>query len=304
MRFLTDNLLLKGVSLALAFGLWFVIAAETTSEIGLSVPLEMRNVPRNLELTGDPANNVEVRLRASPGIIHALNPGDVSAQVDLAGVREGERIIHLTPDSVRVPFGVNVVKISPATLVLRFEETAQGEVPIQPRVVGRPADGYEIGSIAARPATVRISGPRSRVDRTEGAFTEPVPIDGARAAVTVERNVGLEDPLLRILGNPVVRVTVDVREEQETRTFEAVAVAVRGGDAVLKPAAVRIVVSGPRSLVAKLGADRFRPYVDVSGIAAPAEATVTVEVLPGQTGLHVESVEPRQVLVRPARKKG
>ncbi len=304
MRLFTENLLLKGVSLALAFGLWFVIAAETTSEIGLSIPLEMRNVPRNLELTGDPADNVEVRLRASPGIIHALTPADVSAQIDLGGVREGERIIHLSPDSIRVPFGVKVVKISPATLILEFEETGRRDVAIRPRIVGRPAPGYEVGEITTRPATVPISGPRSRVDRIESAFTEPVSVDGARTVVSMERNIGLEDPLLRILGSSTVRVTVDVHEQETTRVFESVPVAARGGEAILRPSSVRIVIAGPASLVEKLEPGSFRPYVDLAGITAPGRAQVTVEILPGQTGLRVESVTPREVQVRPARKKG
>jgi YbbR domain-containing protein len=303
MRLFTENLALKGVSLALACGLWFVIAAETTSEIGLSIPLEMRNVPRNLELTGDPADNVEVRLRASPGIIHALTPADVSAQVDLTAVTEGERVIHLTPDSIRVPFGVKVVKISPATLILRFEETGQRDVPIRPRLAGHPAPGYEVADIATRPVTVRISGPRSRVSRVESAFTEPVQVEGARATISVDRNLGLEDPLLRILGNPSVRVTVEVREEEKTRIFESVPVATRGGEATLRPSGVRIVIAGPTSLVEKLEPGSFRPYVDLAGIVIPGPVQVTVEILPGHTGLRVESVEPREVLARPARKK-
>jgi YbbR domain-containing protein len=304
MRFFTESLALKGISLALAFGLWFVIAAETTSEIGLLVPLEMQNVPRDLELTGDPANNVEVRLRASPGIIHGLTPADVSAEIDLAGVKEGERIVHMTPESIRVPFGVKVVRITPAILILRFEETWQKDVPIRPHVVGHPAAGYEIGEVVSRPGNVRISGPRSRVERVESAFTEAVPVEGARAAITLERNIGLEDPLLRILGSPGVRVTVQVGEEERTRTFEVVGVTVRGGMATLRPQAVRIVVAGPASLIDKLAPSDLRPYVDLARIETPGLVPVTVEILPGQTGLRIESVEPREIAVRPTRKKG
>ena len=40
---LGDNLRLT--SLALAVGLWFVIAGEKTSERGLSVPVELQNFP-------------------------------------------------------------------------------------------------------------------------------------------------------------------------------------------------------------------------------------------------------------------
>ena len=67
MRFLFENLGLKALSLGLAAVLWFVIAGETTSEIGLAGPARAAELPRDLELTGDAVNAVEVRLRASPG---------------------------------------------------------------------------------------------------------------------------------------------------------------------------------------------------------------------------------------------
>ena len=80
MRLLVENLPLKIISLGLAVLLWYVIAGEKTSEMGVSVPVELQNFPRDLELTGEPVNEVEVRLRASPGIIQRLGPGDISAQ--------------------------------------------------------------------------------------------------------------------------------------------------------------------------------------------------------------------------------
>jgi hypothetical protein len=100
---LLENIPLKLVSLGLAAMLWFVIAGEKTSEMGVSAPLELQNFPKDLEVTGEPVDNVEVRLRASPGIIQRIGPGDVSAQLDLAGLQEGEHIVHLTDKSIRMP---------------------------------------------------------------------------------------------------------------------------------------------------------------------------------------------------------
>ena len=120
MRSLFDNLALKAVSLLLAALTWVVIAGEKTSERGLSVPVELQNFPKDLELTGEAVTSVEVRLRASPGIIHGLGPRDISALIDLAGVAAGERIVHLSPETIRVPFGVKVVKVTPSILTLNF----------------------------------------------------------------------------------------------------------------------------------------------------------------------------------------
>ncbi len=212
MRFLFDNLGLKTLSLGLATFLWFVIAGETTSEVGLQVPLELQNFPRDMELTGDAVNAVEVRLRASPGILHGFLPGDVSARIDLRGAGEGERIVHLTAEAIRAPFGVRVVKISPAILTINLERTLQKIVPVRPRLLGRPARGYEVGEIQSEPAQVRIAGPKSRVEEIESAFTEPISLDGAHGPVTDLVSVGLEDPLLRLQGDPRVRVSVVVKE--------------------------------------------------------------------------------------------
>jgi len=210
MRLLLQNLPLKLVSLALATLLWLVIAGEKTSEMGLSVPVELKNFPKDLELTGDAVNAVEVRLRASPSIIQSLGPGDVSAHVDLSGVLEGEHIVNLTADSIRIPFGVQVVRINPSTLTLNLERTVQKTVPVRPRVLGRPAPGHEVVEVTSSPSEVRVTGPKSRVQEVEGAFTEPVSVEAADATVQETVNLGVDDPLLRIQGTPRVRVTARI----------------------------------------------------------------------------------------------
>lgn len=296
MRFLLDNPGLKAVSLGLAILLWFVIAGETTSEMGLSVPLELQNFPRDLELTGDAAAAVDVRLRASPGILHALHGGEVSAQIDLAGTAEGERIVHITAEAIRVPFGVKVVKITPAILTLNFERTLQKLVPIRPRLIGRPEPGFEVADISADPPDVRIAGPKSRVQEAESAFTEPVSLDGARTTVSELLNIGLEDPSLRIQGSPRVRVTARIRELHDTRSFGELPVAARGGAASLKPAAVRVVVTGPASQLKRMAPGDLKAFVDVSGRGSGSRLAVTVEIAPGFAGVSVRETRPSEVV--------
>jgi YbbR domain-containing protein len=293
-----ENIPLKLVSLGLATMLWFVIAGEKTSEMGVSAPLELQNFPKDLEVTGEPVNNVEVRLRASPGIIQRVGPGDVSAQLDLAGLQEGEHIVHLTDKSIRMPFGVKVVKITPSLLTLNLERTLQKVVPVRPRLVGRPAPGFEVGEVRADPAEVRIAGPRSRVQEVESAFTEPLSIEGAQAGVSDVVNMGLDDPLLRVLGSPRVRATVRIREVEGERTLDAMLIEVRGGDMSVRPASVRAVVAGPASLLRTLTPADVHASVDVTAAAAGATLPVTVDLPPSHSGLRVKEVAPASVTVR------
>jgi YbbR domain-containing protein len=303
MRALLANIPLKALSLVLAGLLWFVIAGEKTAERGLSAPVELRNFPKDLELTGELIDAVEVRLRASPGIIHALAPQEISAQIDLAGAGEGERIVHLTSGAIRVPFGVKVVKITPSILTLNFERSVEKLVPIRPRILGRPAAGFEVAEIVSEPAEARIAGPQSRVQEVESAFTEPVSVEGARAPVADSVNIGLEDPLLRVHGLSRVRVTARVREVHERRVFEALGVTVRGGAAQLRPSRVRVALSGPASVLKGVDTDGVRPYVELGPGRGSRRLPVAVELAGGDAGVTVESVEPAEVLVRPLPKE-
>jgi hypothetical protein len=304
LRFLLDNLGLKAASLGLAVLLWFVIAGETTSELGLQVPLELQNFPRDLELTGDAAAAVDVRLRGSPGILHALHQGEVSALIDLAGTSEGERIVHITAAAIRVPFGVKVVKITPSLLTLSFERTLQKVVPIRPRLLGRPEAGFEVKDVSADPAEVRITGPKSRVQEVESAFTEPVALDGARTTVSDLVNIGLEDPSLRIQGSPRVRVTASIREVHETRAFDAVAIDVRGGAGSLRPGAVRVVLTGAASQLRRLTPADVHAYVDVPAAGAPGRLAVRVEIAPGFAGVSLQETRPAEVAFTTRARKG
>lgn len=291
---------LRLASVALAAGLWFVIAGRQTAERGLQAPVELRNVPRDLELTGDPVDAVDVRVRASPGLINSLDSGKLLATIDLAGATEGERIVQLTPDVIKVPFGFRVVKITPSLLTLNLEQTERKTVPVRPRIVGRPAAGYEVAAVESEPSEVRLAGPRSRVREVESAFTEPVSVEGAMADAAEAVGVGLEDPLLRIEGGSRVRVTAQVRETQETRTYAGIRVEVRGRADRVAVGRVSVTVSGPASQVRALEASELSAYVNVPGDGPlPARLPVTVEVA-GRPGVAVSATRPAVVAIRPA----
>jgi hypothetical protein len=290
---------LRLVSLVLAAGLWFVIAGKQTAERGLPVPVELRNVPRDLEATGDAVNAVDVRVRASPGLINSLDSGKVLAIIDLAGAEEGERIVQLTPDTIQVPYGFRVIKVTPSLLTFNLERTLRKTIPVRPRVIGRPAPGYEVGEVTSDPTEVRVAGPRSRVQEIESAFTEPVSVEGASAAATELVNVGLEDPLLRLEGGSRVRVTAIVREAREVRTLADLRIEARGRPARLDPVRASVTVEGPVSQVRTLRPDDLRAHVALPGAGpVPPRLPVAVDVAPGRPGVRVLEARPASVAVR------
>lgn len=299
MNLLSGETPLRAASLLLAVVLWVIIAGRDTAERGLTVPVEMRNVPADLEITGDTVNTVSVRLRASPGLIESLDPSEVLAPIDLEGAEEGERIIQLTPDQIRVPFGFRVVKVTPSLLTLNLERALSKTVPVRPRILGRPASGYEVADVSSTPREIRVRGPKSRVREIESAFTEPVSVDGADVTVEEFVNVGLEDPLLTLEGGGQVKVVVRIRQRQEQRSFEALPVSPRGRDARVEPPAVRVVVAGPATVLRELVGGDLRPYVNIPDSYDPAQRLpVAVEIASGHAGANVVLTEPAEVTAR------
>lgn len=105
---------LKLLALALSLLLWTTYKAEPASEVGYLVPLEFSGISGDLEISGDPPTQVQVRVRGRSALLRRLSRSDLSIDVDLTGHRASEMLIHLTPDLVAAPFGVTVVRITPS----------------------------------------------------------------------------------------------------------------------------------------------------------------------------------------------
>ena len=106
----------KVLSIGLAALLWGLVAGQREAERSLRVPLEYRNIPPELELLGEPASLVDVRVRGSSGVLGELRGADLVAVLDLRTARPGRRLFHLLPDDIAVPAGVKVLQATPSPL--------------------------------------------------------------------------------------------------------------------------------------------------------------------------------------------
>jgi hypothetical protein len=100
------NLGLKLLSICIAALLWLVVAGEHVVERVLRVPVELQNLPTDLEVVSNPPDTVEVRVRGSSGALGRLGPGQIAAVIDLRTARTGRRLFHLTPAMVSAPYGL------------------------------------------------------------------------------------------------------------------------------------------------------------------------------------------------------
>jgi YbbR domain-containing protein len=300
MTWLFGNIWLKLLSLSLALMLWMVVSGEETVERGLRVPLELTQVPAGLELLGDVPATVDVRVRGASGTLSRVGAGDVVAVLDLHTAQSGRRLFPLTPEQVRVPFGVEIMQVQPSAVTMAFEASASREVPIVPAVDGRPAPGYVIGPMTAEPRLVEIIGPDSAVKRATEVVTEPVSVAGATTHVKQSVILGLLDPALRLKTARSATVTVQILPAPLERTLRNQPVHLRNLGANLQaeavPAAVDLTVRGNRDTLGRIAADDLTAFVDLAGLG-PGQYSLTVHA-DSSRDAGVTRVTPGSVQIR------
>jgi YbbR domain-containing protein len=208
---LTHNWPLKLMSVALAVMLWMLVATETSSEIGIEVPLEFRNIPSQLEITGDTTNMVQVRLRGSPNVIRQISARDVSTTIDLSKIRPGDKIVPLSPQNVQAPLGAEVIRVNPSTVRFNVERTVTKTVLVVPTIVGQPPDGFEAGKVLVDPGRIEVEGPESRVNSLKSIATVPIRLERRESLFEQTADLDVADLQIRLLHSGPVTVQVEIR---------------------------------------------------------------------------------------------
>jgi hypothetical protein len=274
---------LKVLSIGLAALLWLLVSGEQLVERALRIPLELTNVPAQMEIVGEAPTVVDIRVRGSSGALGRIAAGELVAVLDLTEVRPGQRIFHLTASHVRVPFGVDVVQVMPSSVTMQFERSVSKIVPVVPAVEGEPAAGFVVAIVTSDPATVELVGADSVLRTITEAITEPVSMDGRAESFTDTVAIGSPDPMVRLRTPQMAGVTVHMTAAPVEWSVAGVPVQVRSATrrTHVSPGSVTVFVRGP---------------VDAQGAAADIDASVDVAGLrAGQFDLAVRVVPPSKV---------
>ena len=290
---------LKIMAALLATALWFTVAGEQNVERTMRVPLEFRNKPANLEILGDPPTTIDVRVLGSSTMLSRMETGEVVAMLDLTGARSGSRLFHMRTDEVRVPYGVRVLQLTPATISLELEESARRRVPVRPAIDGDPAPGFVAGDVTSDPATVEVIGPASRIKELTAATTEPVSIAGQRDTLSDTVTVGVSDAELRLVEPLSARVTVEIIPAPVERVVHGVPIRWRnlnaGLSARVQPLTTNVTVRGRRQAIDDMKVETIDAFVDLAGLG-PGQYNLRVQFDPTES-FGVSATEPAVVQV-------
>lgn len=210
-KLILENWSIKLLSLCLSLSLWFYVTSKGKTEITLTVPLELRNIPQNVAVVGDVTGSLEVRVQGQERALRDVASGKrVVGVLDLSLAKVGENIVRLSPDNILRPSGVAVAYLSPSEVKVKLEPLVRRAIRIEPVLRGTPAAGFRVKKISTSPSLITVEGPASMMNRLKDLQTLPIDIQGARADVTVEPKIDYKGMQVKIIEKNIsVRVSLE-----------------------------------------------------------------------------------------------
>jgi len=211
-QIVAQNLGWKLLSLLLAVGLWLAIAREPEVATSLSVPVEFRNPPGDLDVDGDLPDHVRLEIRGPSGRLTRDNLSALAVVLDLSDAQAGERTYSIRGRNLNLPSGVVFYHAVPSQITLHFDQLAVKEEPVQPLFVNKPA-GYRVASQQFSPAKVRIRGAELRVQAIHQIRTDPIDLSGVAGEKVFHTHMNIGDVQVRLVDVPS-DITVRVKLEK------------------------------------------------------------------------------------------
>ncbi len=210
-KLLFDNWGIKLLSLGLALTLWFFVTSKGKTELTLAVPIELRNIPRDMAVVGDVAASLEVRVQGQERVLRDITTGKkVVGVADLSMTRVGENTVRISPDDIKRPSGVSITYMSLSEMKVQLEPLMRRTFRLRPVLHGSPAAGYRLAKLSVSPPRISVEGPASVIKPLESLQTMPIDIQGAKESVTVEPRIDYGGRSLKILDKDIaVRIIIE-----------------------------------------------------------------------------------------------
>jgi YbbR domain-containing protein len=261
-RVFIEDWSLKLLSLAIAIVLWLLVTGQNQPVTAhLNVQLNFIR-PQSLEISNDPPRTVDVMLTGSRNKLDDLTSLDLVATVDLADQRSGERVVRLADRAqIALPQGIKVDGYQPSAVPIRLEEIIDRQVPVEPKLEGKPADGFEVYAVTPNKGSIAVRGPESRVTALQKVLTESIWLAGHKESFTAS-NVAIDVPDPKVdLREPMVNVNIEIGERRVEKTLAGVSVSMADGGKV-QPATTTVTLLGAASLVNSLKPEDVKIVLD------------------------------------------
>lgn len=212
-RLFFSNLGWKLLSLISATAIWALVASEPELSTFVTVPVEYKNIPEDLEISSTLVPTVMLEIQGPAGELNGVVGPTAQVVLDMSRVVPGERTFTVDDHSVKLTNGVRLVRAVPGQLRFLFEKLVTREVPVEVRTLNDGQQGYYIAARMAHPALLSITGPASHVAAITAAETDAIDVSGVVSSKEFQTNAYVLDPLVKIQGTPQIDVKITMKKK-------------------------------------------------------------------------------------------
>jgi len=117
----------KAFFLMLVCLLWISVVGIRKGEVSFNLPIEYYSVPHNLEITGEPLKEINVRIRGSQRLLSSVKTDNLRVRIDLSNAQSGTNQISLSETNMNVPSGITVTNFYPRKIRIQLSPASERE---------------------------------------------------------------------------------------------------------------------------------------------------------------------------------
>ena len=206
-RKITDNIPLKIMSVAVAVVVWLIVVnidnpvgtnyyTLTNVELINKEYVESSDTIGKMCMPEEKQDSIRIAITTNKKIRDTIKVSDITATADL------QQAVSLDTNPVMVPITVtcsvpgvtpNDIKVTPQNLSVNLDEKETQEFVVNvSRGDTKPGKDYEVGSLTANPEKVRITGPKSLVNKID-KVNATISLDGNTQDFTQDVNLTIID---------------------------------------------------------------------------------------------------------------
>lgn len=126
----TRNLALKLLSLGVALCIWSFTAVSRETHHELTLPVELRNIPPGYTVNGTPPGEIRFVLSGPSLLIDGARRANATVILNLRGALPGRTLFSHLESYLKLPDGIRVTRISPASLEI---DLVRKQIPTPPQ---------------------------------------------------------------------------------------------------------------------------------------------------------------------------
>lgn len=194
---LFSNLAPKAAILLIVTAFWALVSMHQGQITTASAPVRLHGLSDELVLVRIAPEELDVQLKSFSSLTPPPEKLDITADIDLSGIREGQATISIRNSDFKLPSGMVIAGFNPRTIKIVTERKVRKSVPVRVTLRGAKAPGLSGYEVVADPARVEVEGPAGQVGRVEFVGTEE--IDASRLIRGKEYRKNLLPSLKRVV---------------------------------------------------------------------------------------------------------